>query len=151
MMVQSPGSMLRSYLVCHNFEIDIKGVRFPTSLIVTESAKLNIILGITWLTQYQGCINYVTREVTFTSQEGQTAKFVARRSMPKKEMVFAAIAEELDLIPVVNEFPDVFPEELPGMMPNRELEFAIDLVPGTTPLFKKYYRMPSSRLVELKK
>ena len=66
-------------------------------------------------------------------------------------MVFTAVAEELELIPVVSEFPDVFPEELPGMPPDRELEFAIDLVPGTAPLYKKYYRMPSSELVELKK
>ena len=58
---------------------------------------------------------------------------------------------ELELIPVVSEYPDVFPEELPGMPPDRELEFAIDLVPGTAPLYKKYYRMPSSELVELKK
>ena len=65
-------------------------------------------------------------------------------------MVFAAIAE-MELIPVVSEFPDVFPEELPGMPPDRELEFAIELVPGTTPIHKKYYRMPSYDLVELKK
>ena len=66
-------------------------------------------------------------------------------------MVFTAVAEELGLIPVVSEFPDVFPEELLEMPPDRELEFAIDLVPGTAPLYKKYYRMPSSELVESKK
>ena len=58
---------------------------------------------------------------------------------------------ELEFIPVVSEYPDVFPEELPGMPPDRELEFAIDLVPETAPLYKKYYCMPSSELVELKK
>ena len=58
---------------------------------------------------------------------------------------------ELELIPVVSEYPDVFPEELPGMPPDRELEFAIDLLLGTAPLYKKYYRMPLSELVELKK
>ena len=52
---------------------------------------------------------------------------------------------------MVSEFPDVFPEELPGMPPDREFEFAIDLVRGTAPLYKKYYRMPCSELVELKK
>ena len=65
-------------------------------------------------------------------------------------MVFTAIAG-MELIPVVSEFLDVFPEEQPGMPPDRELEFAIDLVPGTAPLYKKYYWMPSSELVELKK
>ena len=85
------------------------------------------------------------------NQEGRTSSFYARKSIPKKDMVFTAVAEEVELIPVVSEYPDVFPEELPGMPPDRELEFAIDLVPGTTPIHKKYYRMPSSELVELKK
>ena len=49
-------------------------------------------------------------------------------------MVFTTVAEELELIPVVSEFPDVFPEELPGMPPDWELELATDLVPGTAPL-----------------
>ena len=53
-------------------------------------------------------------------------------------MVFTAVAE-LEVIPVVSEFPDVFLEELPGKPPDRELEFAIDLVPETTPIHKKYY------------
>ena len=103
------------------------------------------------MTQYQVCINCATSEVTLTSQDGRITKFYACQSIPKKEMVFTVVAEELGLIPVVSEFPDVFPEELPGMPPDRELEFAIDLVPGTAPLYKKYYRMPSSELVELKK
>ena len=87
------------------------------------------------------------REVTMANQEGRTASFYARKSIPKKDMVFTAVAEEVELLPVVSEYPDVFPEELPGMPPDRELEFVIDLVPGTTPIHKKYYRMPSSELV----
>ena len=60
-------------------------------------------------------------------------------------------ATGLNLIPVVCEFPDVFPEELPGMPPDQELEFAIEIVPGTAPIYKKYYRMPGPELAELKK
>jgi hypothetical protein len=71
--------------------------------------------------------------------------------MPKQGMVYTVIAIDMNLIPVVCEFPDVFPEELPGMPPDRELEFSIELVPETAPIYKKYYRMPSSKLVELKK
>ena len=111
---------------------------------------VSVILGMNWLTQYQVCINCATQEVNLTSQDGQTTKFIACRSIPSKEMVLTAIAK-MELISVVSEFPDVFPEELPGMPPDRELEFAIDLVPGTTPIHKKYYRMSSSELVELKK
>ena len=121
MLVHSSGSFLRSNLVCSDLEININGVHFPASLIVIDSVKLDIILGMNWLTQYQVCIKCTTQEVTLTSQEGQTTKFYARRSILKKEMVFTAVADELELIPVVSEFPDVFPEELPGMPPDREL------------------------------
>jgi hypothetical protein len=50
----------------------------------------------------------------------------------------------------VSEFPDVFPEELPGMPPDREIEFVIELVPGTAPIFKRPYRMAANQLAELK-
>jgi hypothetical protein len=52
---------------------------------------------------------------------------------------------------VVKEFPDVFPEELPGMPPDREVEFVIDLLPGTTPTSKRPYMMSIEELKELKK
>ena len=47
--------------------------------------------------------------------------------------------------------PDVFPEELPGMPPDRDIEFVIDLVPGTAAIAKRPYRMAASELAELKK
>ena len=118
MLVQSQGSLLRSNLVCRNLEIDIKGVKFPTSLIVIESDKLDIILGMNWLTQYQVCINCATREVTMANQEGRTTSFYAHKRIPTKDMVFAAVIEEVELIPVVSEYPDVVTEELPGMPPD---------------------------------
>jgi tRNA splicing ligase len=51
---------------------------------------------------------------------------------------------------VVNEYLDVFPEELPGMPPDREIEFAIELVPGTAPIYKRPYRMDANQLAKLK-
>jgi hypothetical protein len=53
-------------------------------------------------------------------------------------------------VPVVNEFPDVFPEELPGMPPDRDIEFVIELKPGTTSIYKTPYRMATPELAELK-
>ena len=66
-------------------------------------------------------------------------------------MVFSMEAKSLEEVPVVNEYPDVFPEELPGMPPDRDIEFVIDLVPGTSPIAKRPYRMAASELAELKK
>lgn len=54
-------------------------------------------------------------------------------------------------IPVVDEFPDVFPNKLPGLPPIRAIEFYIDLVPGTTPISIAPYRMAPAELTELRK
>jgi hypothetical protein len=51
---------------------------------------------------------------------------------------------------VVNEFLDVFPEELPGMPPDRDIEFVIDLMHGNAPIYKSPYRMATTELAELK-
>jgi hypothetical protein len=53
-------------------------------------------------------------------------------------------------VPVVNEFPDVFPEELPGMPPERDMEFVIELKPNTAPIYKTPYRVTTPELAELK-
>jgi hypothetical protein len=60
-------------------------------------------------------------------------------------------ANPLEIIKVVSEFLDVFPKDLPGMPPERNVEFAIELLPGTAPIFKRAYRVFGPELVELKK
>jgi hypothetical protein len=59
--------------------------------------------------------------------------------------------KSIEDVPVVQEYPDVFPEELPGTPPDRDIEFVIDLIPGTSPIAKRPYRMAAPELVELKK
>jgi hypothetical protein len=61
------------------------------------------------------------------------------------------IESPVERIPMVCEYPDVFPDELLGMPPDRDIEFAIELQPGTTPISKRPYRMPPAELAELKK
>jgi hypothetical protein len=51
---------------------------------------------------------------------------------------------------VVNEFPDVFPEELSDMPPDQDIEFVIELKPGTTPIYKTPYRIATPMLAKLK-
>jgi hypothetical protein len=53
-------------------------------------------------------------------------------------------------VPVVSEFPNVFPEELSGMPPDRDIEFVIELMPDTAAIYKSPYRMATLELVELK-
>jgi len=59
--------------------------------------------------------------------------------------------ERITVIPVVREFEDVFPGEVPGLPPRREVEFSIDLVPGADPVSIVPYRMALAELVELKR
>src|SRR3954470_4757662 len=59
--------------------------------------------------------------------------------------------EGIENVPVFRDFTDVFPEELPGIPPIRELEFIIDFKPGTVPIAKRPYKMPPHHLLELKK
>ena len=57
---------------------------------------------------------------------------------------------DLEDIPVVHDFPDVFPEELSGMPPDRCVEFIVDLIPGTAPISRRSYRISPHELAELK-
>jgi hypothetical protein len=61
------------------------------------------------------------------------------------------VVDPLETIKAVSEFPDVFPKYLPGMPPERKVEFVIELIPGTTPISKRAYRVSGLELVELKK
>jgi hypothetical protein len=54
-------------------------------------------------------------------------------------------------VPVVNEFLDVFPEDLPDVLPDRDIEFVIELKPSTAPIYKTPFRMTTLELAELKK
>jgi hypothetical protein len=66
-------------------------------------------------------------------------------------MVFNLDARTIEEVLVVQQYPDVFPEELPGMPPDRDIEFIIDLIPRTAPIAKRPYRMAPAELAELKK
>jgi hypothetical protein len=66
-------------------------------------------------------------------------------------MVCSIQAHIVEEVLVVCEYPDVFPDDLPRMPPDRDLEFIIDLVPETAPIAKRPYRMAANELEELKK
>jgi hypothetical protein len=69
----------------------------------------------------------------------------------KKAELHTLMEKKLEDVPVVHEYPDVFPDELSGMPHDRDIEFIIDLVPGTGPIAKHPYRMAADELAELKK
>jgi hypothetical protein len=89
--------------------------------------------------------------VKLTTKDGTSVEFVAMVQSGPDSKLNQTKAIALEDIRVVQDFPDVFLEELPGMLPDHDIEFLIELLPGTPPISKRPYRMPVNELVELKK
>jgi hypothetical protein len=108
-----------------------------------------------WLSKYKVLIDCAKKSIKLTTSEGKEMEFVAEPVVTAKGVANRAKVNQLDAsqgfeVPVVNEFPDVFPEELPGMPPDRDIKFVIELKPDTTHIYKTPYRMATSELAELK-
>jgi hypothetical protein len=82
-----------------------------------------------------------------TKKDEMTVKFVAVVQADQASMLSQMKVTAVEEILVVQEYPDVFPEELPSMPPDRDIEFLIELLPRTPPIFKMPYRMPVHELV----
>jgi hypothetical protein len=131
------------------------GVDFIINLIVLESKDIDIIFGMDWLSKHKVLIDCAKMSVKLTTPEGKEIVFVAElvvtaKGVANREKVNQLGASQGSEVLVVNEFPDVFPEELPGMPPDRDIEFVIELKPRTTPIYKTPYRMATLELAELK-
>ena len=131
--------------------IEFEGLKFHANLIVLENKGLDVILGMDWLTTNKGFIDCFNRTVILTHHHGKKIKVSAKeRQIPRQPRLNKVDISELNKVPVVCEFLDVFPEELPGIPPTRAVEFVIDLKPGTVPIAKRPYKMPPHELLELK-
>ena len=86
----------------------------------------------------------------FSPPEGKRIKYVSRH-VPRRTQVNSLSGVVQEEVPVVKDSPDVFPEELPGMPPDQDIEFLIKLLPGTGPISKRPYRMPANDPEEIKK
>jgi hypothetical protein len=108
-----------------------------------------------WLGKHKVLIDCAKKSVKLTTLDGKELEFVAEPVVTAKGIANHAKITQLDAVqssevPVVNEFPDVFPNELPGMPPDRDIEFVIELKPGTVPIYKTPFRMTTPELAELK-
>jgi hypothetical protein len=151
MIVSSPGGDMHARHVCPKVNNLIRGVEFIANLIVLESKGIDVILGMDWLSKYKWMINCAKKAVRLTTSRGKEVEYVAENLVTDKSASNIIVLNHLDAastldIRTVSKFPDVFPEELPGMPPDCEIE----LVPGTAPIFKRPYRMAANQLVELK-
>jgi hypothetical protein len=155
MILSSPRGDMHARHVCSKVSIRIRGVEFLANLIVLESNGIDVILGMDWLSKHKGMINCAKKAVRLTTSNGKEMEYVAENLVTNKAAFNRVVLNQLEAastmdVRTISEFLDVFPEELPGMSPNHEIEFVIELVPGTAPIFRRPYRMAANQLAELK-
>jgi hypothetical protein len=156
MIVSSTWGDIHARHVCPKVSILIGGgLKFLANLIVLNSKGIDIILGMEWLSKHNELINYAKKAVMLIASNGKELEYVAENIVTDKATSNRIVLNQFNAAPTVDirtvsEYKDVFLEELPGMPPDREIEFVIEQVPSTPPIFKTPYRMTGNQLAELK-
>jgi hypothetical protein len=150
----------------------IEGLELRVDLMSLELYDFDLILGIDWLNKHKAQVDCFTKMVTIQGIGDERVVFKGERKVIPSCVISVLVAKKLlrkgcsawlayvrelqkgsiDLasIPVVKEFRDVFPEELPGLPPVREIEVSIETIQGVSPIAQSPYRMASIELAELK-
>nr|GEV10951.1 putative reverse transcriptase domain, ribonuclease H-like domain, aspartic peptidase domain protein [Tanacetum cinerariifolium] len=122
---------------------------FNIDLMPIEMGSFNVIIGMDWLVKYHAVIVCDEKLVRVPfgdeilifhgngSNNGHESRLTSSRAPKYKD------------IPIVQDFPEVFPEDLPGIPPTRQVEFHIDLVPGAVPVARAPYQLVLSEMKEL--
>jgi hypothetical protein len=140
--------MLKSTLVVER-NINTRGV--TTTFLILGLENVDIILGANWMTRHQVVLDVASHIVEIKSPICGSFTLFLPSQDSTRSCAFAMVELPLKKIPMVCEYADVFPDESLGMPPDRDIEFDIELQPGTTPISKRPYRMPPTELAELKK
>jgi hypothetical protein len=149
--ISTPGGRVATYQINRHVPIKFGSLIIKTTLLILGLDSADITLGTDWLSRHHAVIDIAARAIKIHSPTcGEITLYLPNQGCTRS-CAFVLIESPIEKIPVVCEYPDVFPEELLGMPPDRDIEFAIKLQPGTTPISKRPYRMPSAELVELKK
>jgi hypothetical protein len=152
MIVITPKGPIEASYTTHRLTLTIMGRELWSTAIILEASSIDLILGMSSLRKAKASILCGRGTVELTSPKGERFQVDIPVTTSSRRVMFF-IAEEFvgNNIRVVRDFLDVFPEELPGMPPDRQVEFVIDLLPGTAPISKRPYRMSVDELKELKK
>ncbi|XP_047150828.1 uncharacterized protein LOC124822807 [Vigna umbellata] len=160
LVVSTPASgLVKTSTVCSRCPTEVEGHRFRVNLICLPLQGLEVILGMDWLSANRILIDCGNKELIFPSEDEDMSLpiGVLRQDIMEGASCFLVMShmeatresdhlshenQSVDLL-VVNDFMDVFPEEVPGLPPPREVEFSIDLVSGVGPVSIAPYRMVS--------
>jgi hypothetical protein len=149
-MIAIPGSKIASNQICRDVPIQMGSNLIKTDLILLNLEGMDILLGMDWMTRHQVLLDISSRAVEINSCDYKATILY----LPQREYInscfYAIEGIKLKDIPVVCEYTDVFLDNWPGMPPDRDIEFIIELQPGTAPTSKRPYRIPPNELAELK-
>jgi hypothetical protein len=154
-IVSSTGGDMPARQLDLKVNLKIRGVDFVINLIVLKSKGIDIILKMDWLSKHKILIDCTKKPVKLTTPDGKELEFATELVVTAKGVANCVKVNHLDasqepVVPVVKDFLDVFPEELPGMPRDRDIEFVINLMPDSAPIYKSPYRMATLDLAELK-
>jgi hypothetical protein len=128
----------------------LSGRVVETDLIVLGGQGIDIVIRMSWMKWHKAVLDISARLVYLNSPEyGKVTLHLPAISRIKASL-HHVVERRLEDILVVHEFPDVFPDDLPRMPPERAIEFRIELQPGITPISKAPYKMSQEELAELK-
>ena len=159
-MASTPVSgLVRTLSLYARCPMEVEGRRYKVNLICLPLQELKVILGMDWLSATRILIDCREKRLLFLNSKDPellSSQGVIKEMQDDAQcfIIFTHLKVEKEegtlVIPVVYEFEDVFPEEVPKLPPSREVEFSIDLVPRTGPVSMTPYRMAPAKLVELK-
>jgi predicted aspartyl protease len=152
MIVITPKGLVEANHMTHKLTLTIMGREFGATAIILEASSIDLIIGMSWLRKAKAIIHCGRGTIELTSPKGERFDVEITVTTSTRRAAFFIDVEFVgNNIRVVSDFPDVFPEELSGMPPDREVDFVIDLLPGTAPISKWPYRMSVEELKELNK
>ncbi|GJV42598.1 putative reverse transcriptase domain-containing protein [Tanacetum coccineum] len=137
--------------IIYDCKLELGGSLFSINLIPLGHGSFDVIVGMDWLSQHKAVIVCHEKVVEIPMEDGRILRVHGERAVGITKALKSAKEDEPKLsdISVVREFEDVFPEDLSGLPPQRQVEFCIDLVPGVTPIAKSPYRLVPLEMQEL--
>jgi hypothetical protein len=153
--------------------LEISGERFPIDLILIDMREFCVIVGMDWMYSYDAEIICRHKQVRVRTPSGE--ELLVQGDLPRRTVALCSAArarqylqhsgtgylayvvdthvneekKSINEVSVVREFSDVFPDDLPGIPPERQVEFRIDLIPGAAPVAKAPYRLAPPEMKEL--
>ncbi|GJV56187.1 putative reverse transcriptase domain-containing protein [Tanacetum coccineum] len=138
------GRIAETNTVLRGCTLGLLGHPFNIDLMLVELGSFDVIIGMDWLANHHAVI--VCDEKIVRIPYGDE---VLIAQVTKKETEDKSKEKRLEDVPIVRDFPEVFPEDLPGLPMTQQVEFQIDLVPGAAPVARAPYRLAPSKLQEL--